>query len=458
MSNLPDPNTVISALTIAAGFSLITERIIEVLKHVVVGSGSSESLALEADDKIVANKTTEKALAKFSSALDLIEKNTADLSPLLDLESKDMSVKLNQDDEDGGDGDFGELSEVDFEKNASIVLKPLQSPTKGDLVTARLRLFYLFSAIGLGILFAASMNIHLLSIMLGDLRADGPLYDLVDEVLTGLVIAGGSQPIHVIIRFITTRKVPELEQSEEGSFESKEAEVAAQQAKIAQSTQLTPPVSLKQPAKVVDTKTAWIPIEYHGGVKPESLENRNRRKGDPNLIVYHHTAMSSALGFQAIVDEFLVSKGWSTGYHCVIMPNGAIKPFCRWDRVGNHAKSRNNQSLGVSFHGNFHLDKDDKFSNHDGKYGNQQPTDAQIAAGARLVALWAHLYDDINLDFDSQIMPHRDVLAGHTVCPGSNFPYQQFEDRVKGYYQHWDSVPEVADQIAAFKLKPYIYI
>jgi N-acetyl-anhydromuramyl-L-alanine amidase AmpD len=456
MSNLPDPNAVINALAIAAGFSLITERVIEVLKHVVDGSGSSEILAGEFEDQQKANTAAGKALKRISGVLDFIEGKTKDFKPLIDDESEDMQKPLDQGEDDGdGDGDF---TEQDFEINDSIALDRLKPPTKGDLMTARLRLFYLFSAIGLGVLFAASMNIHLLSIMMGDLRAGGALYDLVDELLTGLVIAGGSQPIHVIIRFITTRKVPELEQSETDEFENKEAEVAAREVKIAQSAQLTPPVALVQPAKVVDSKTAWIPIDYHGGVKPESLENRNRRKGNPHLIVYHHTAMSSALGFQAIVDEFLITKKWSTGYHCVIMPDGAIKPFCRWDRVGNHAKSHNNRSLGVSFHGNFHLDKDDKFSNHDGRYGNQQPTEAQIAAGSRLVALWAHLYDDINLDFDSQIMPHRDVLAGHTVCPGSNFPCEQFEERVKNYYQHWDSTPEVIDQIAAFKLKPYVYV
>jgi hypothetical protein len=262
-------------------------------------------------------------------------------------------------------------------------------------------------------------------------------------VLTGLVIGGGSQPIHVLIRFLTTRKIPiteELQQVEQ-TIEKKVEQAVAPQLETA----------------IVQAKdTTWQPIAYNGGVKPETLEQRHLRGGEPNLIVYHHTAMSSNVPFQGVVDEFLVNKGWSTGYHCVIMPDGAIKPFCRWDRYGNHAKGLNQLSLGIAFHGNFHTIANDRYANHDGRYGNQRPTPAQLDAGARLIALWVHLYPDIDLDFDGHILPHKKAIPGHTVCPGSNFPHDELIERVTTYYEQWQSSP-AAQQISTFKQKPYIY-
>jgi N-acetyl-anhydromuramyl-L-alanine amidase AmpD len=166
--------------------------------------------------------------------------------------------------------------------------------------------------------------------------------------------------------------------------------------------------------------------------------------------------MSSSVPFQGIVDEFLVNKGWLTGYHCVIMPDGAIKPFCRWDRYGNHAKGLNDRSLGIAFHGNFHTLANDRYSNHDGRFGFQKPTAVQLDSGARITALWVHLYPSIQLDFDMDILPHKTAMPGHTVCPGSNFPHAEFKDKVSFYYQKWEN-PQAQQQIALFKQKPFIY-
>jgi N-acetyl-anhydromuramyl-L-alanine amidase AmpD len=201
----------------------------------------------------------------------------------------------------------------------------------------------------------------------------------------------------------------------------------------------------------------WQPVAYSGGVKPESLEFTHLRGAEPDLIVYHHTAMSSKVPFQGVVDEFLVNKGWQTGYHCVVMPDGAIKPFCRWDRTGNHAQGLNHRSLGLAFHGNFHTLNNDRYSNFDGRFGFQKPTTAQLDAGARVVALWVHLYSTIDLDFASDILPHKTAMPGHTVCPGSNFPHEEFQEKVRFYHERWTRSAVAQQQIALFKQNPYVY-
>ena len=287
----------------------------------------------------------------------------------------------------------------------------------------------------MGIILAEIFNLKLISLFLNN-----PVPHWADILLTGIVIGGGSQPIHVLIRFLTTRKIPETQEPQE-TIES-------------QPEPLSLPV---QPAIAKSDNSYWQPIAYNGGVNPQSLEQHHLRSREPDLIVYHHTAMASNVPFQGIVDEFLVNKGWLTGYHCVIMPDGAIKPFCRWDRYGNHAKGLNDRSLGIAFHGNFHILANDQYSNQDGRFGFQKPTSVQLDAGARIVALWTYLYPDIRLDFDMDILPHKIAMPGHTVCPGSNFPHEEFQDKITFYVQKWENSPTAQQQIALFKQKPFIY-
>jgi N-acetyl-anhydromuramyl-L-alanine amidase AmpD len=275
-------------------------------------------------------------------------------------------------------------------------------------------------------------------------------FQVLDTILSGLIIGGGSQPLHVLIRFLTERKVSAAKETtqEPAAATTPVAETimaASFKAEVAEVT--------KTPAQ----EWAWQDMVYLGGVNPASLETSHRRSGDPNLIVYHHTAMSSNAPFQEVVKEFLESKKWLTGYHCVIMPDGRIEAFCRWDRSGNHAKGLNDRSLGISFHGNFHTALNDRFSNADGRYGNQLPTEAQLHAGARVVALWVLLYPDIELDFTRHILPHSKAMPGHTVCPGSNFPHAEFEPLVRGYHAAWSTSPEAQQKIASFGQLKYIH-
>ncbi|WP_416304828.1 peptidoglycan recognition family protein [Neptunicella sp. SCSIO 80796] len=446
---MPDIDSIITALTVAAGFSLLVERIVEFLKHVIDGANAHQVKTQAIQQSSLMPEKAKVALKKYHGLLDNLEDKTAQLSPLIDLNADKYQQALFS---SHSDGEFGDLNERYFEKTSAIALKQIQSPSLADLNRARLSLFYLLSAFGFSVVLASVMDLHLLSmLMLKEFNQLSSGLKVADHILTGMVIAGGAQPIHLLITFLTSRKMSEAEKLAV-HIDSQQEEQQTLPPEVVNNIQ-----QKMQPVMLNDT-SLWLPIDYRGGVNPETLQNRNLRQGDPSLIVYHHTAMPSQLGFKAIVDEFLISKKWSTGYHCVIMPDGSIKPFCRWDRVGNHTKGHNNRSLGIAFHGNFHLAEGDKYSNIDGRYGNQQPTELQLTAGARIIALWTHIYPLIHLDFHTHILPHCDVLAGQTVCPGSHFPHKQLSTQVQHFYQQWLHNEQVLQQIALFKNNPYLYV
>lgn len=443
MEGLPDVSSAITALTVIAGFALLVERAVEALKH-LINAGLAES-GERAEVQARERAADPARVRETRQALEALQAGDAKSEP-----ESDKARPATPEPTGDSDGDLAEADELAFENMPAVAVKAIPVPDEQAQANARLRLFYLLSAFGLSLLITGFMELHLLSLLLGQQPpADGETFrQFIDEFLTAVVIAGGSQPVHLLLRFLTTRRPtgPAVE------AEAPEGPEAAAEAKPAKALQEAPEEAPDEAAAA-----GWAPITYEGGVKPVSLENRNRRAGNPNLIVYHHTAMPSDTGFQAVVDEFLVNKGWSTGYHCVIMPDGAIRPFCRWDRVGNHTKGLNNRSLGIAFHGNFHTDPDDPFGNPNGRFGNTAPTEAQIEAGARLIALWAHVYD-IPPDFAERILPHREAKPGHTVCPGSNFPQQRLENRVSEFYKRWAASQQVRARIEAFTHKPYLYV
>ncbi len=433
-------SSTIVVLTVAAGGALLIERTIEALKHIIENvdddteSSAAQTLKNITASVAVAAQTLEvfkKAEAKKESGQEYLGELKSGMA-LLRETPRTESLNESRDDD-------GELSDDAYEFHSAIAIRALSEPDEKERHKRKLTLFYHIAGLGLGITYASALDIHLLSELL--MRSAQAPNLFLDKVLSGLVIAGGSQPIHVLLGFITTRKLT-VSETVEPEDESEEA-----------LEQLKTPVALNAKPEAQQSPT-WQLVNYRGGVKPESLENRNFRRANPNLIVFHHTAMSSQLGFQAIVDEFLINKGWSTGYHCVIMPDGAIRPFCRWDRVGNHTRGLNNLSLGVSFHGNFHLDQQDRFSNFDGRYGNKAPTKQQLDAGARLIALWMQLYE-IPLN---KVLTHREAKPGHTVCPGSNFPIEEFRRLVENTALQWQSSETMLEKIQEFKTRPYLYV
>jgi hypothetical protein len=164
--------------------------------------------------------------------------------------------------------------------------------------------------------------------------------------------------------------------------------------------------------------------------------------------------MHSDTTFEDVV-KVIKEKGWLTGYHCVILKDGSIHPFCRWDRYGNHAKGHNLTSLGIAFNGNFETNPLDEYANSNGQYGLMTPSEEQLHAAAKVVALWAFVYN-INVISGNTLIPHRQIRD--TVCPGSNFPYEQFHEMVTSTYGIWETSTTVQQELQVFKKKPYLYI
>lgn len=439
-------DTVLTALTVAAGLSLGVERTLELLKHFIeFGNGSlspkerADTLKRAADlvDQVEAVLANPAGRATQSAMTTSVSSGTAPANA----PPNAPVVQAAAD---------SEASEKYPPPQISVIsMEPLRPQDTGNA------LFFQFAGVGLGIIFASVFGLHLLSLLTGGLTLStgaqngSYLFSLADTLFTGLVIGGGSQPIHVLIRFLTERKVT-TEKGEAVEDAEQEVEKTRALAKVISTEGLV--VEKKE-----SNALAWIDIPYRGGVSPEQLNNVHRRSGKPNLIVYHHTAMSSSSSFQDVVNEFHVTKKWLTGYHCVIMPDGTIKPFCRWDRSGNHAKGLNDRSLGLSFHGNFHTTPG-PYSNADGRFGNQKPTEAQLHAGARVVVLWINLYEDLRLDFSECILSHKQAMRpGYTDCPGSNFPTVRFQDLVREYHDAWSQSTMARNGIEAFKQLPYVY-
>lgn len=331
----------------------------------------------------------------------------------------------------------GELDEQ--EPVTSVVSIPATDPDDGNTRRA-----FVLQLLGLavGILLASIADLRLFTTFLDTTKAMQPW---LDHVLTGLFIGGGSGPVHTLIQFISERKVA-VSAAELATAERPEQKLTA----------------------VVATATAatgaatgdWVDIPYEGGVDVTLLEGVHHRDRDPDLVVYHHTAMSSASSFEDVVRVIKSrtdgngGQRWLTGYNCVILVDGSVHAFCRWDRYGSHAAGYNRRSLGIAFNGNFETNPYVPYANPDGRYGAARPTDAQLRAGARVVALWTILYG-IKADFQQSIIPHRQIAS--KACPGSNFPYADFERLVQDFRSRWAKSPVAKASISAFNLKPYLH-
>jgi hypothetical protein len=165
--------------------------------------------------------------------------------------------------------------------------------------------------------------------------------------------------------------------------------------------------------------------------------------------------------FEEVVKEF-DRKGWLTGYHCVVFPDGTIRVLCRCDRFAIHALPHNPHSFGLAFQGNFETNPDVPFSNPDGSLGIQSPTQAQLKAAARVVAMYT-LMHGLTLDFHRSfldgeeakgIVPHNAVAA--KACPGNNFPLREFEQRVQTFYEEWKDDEGFNKALQAFRQKPMV--
>ncbi|RPH92142.1 MAG: N-acetylmuramoyl-L-alanine amidase, partial [Calditrichaeota bacterium] len=262
-------------------------------------------------------------------------------------------------------------------------------------------------------------------------------------ILLGIIIGSGSKPIHFLMEYLLTRKITLTKQELE---ESPAAEAPSPVLTLVSSGQVQPVVA--RPL----TLEELIGFRYGGGVEPDRLQGSHLRLQPIDLILYHHTCMHSNASFEDLVEVF-DQRGWLTGYHCVVFHDGSIRPFCRWDRIGNHAYGYNQRSLGLAFQGNFECDPRVPCSNIQGCKGLLEPTIDQLDAGAKIVALWCALYK-IPLDFRRSIRPHADVAD--KACPGSNFPTERFQSKIKEISVGWKNDAVFAAALKSFKEQPMV--
>lgn len=430
-------DAVMLTLSATLGLSVVVERVLEFLKNILeprIGSRVSWALPPAHSDTTGNQKRladTEKMALAIEDAPETLDRELSEIRARLDTERsagerkklKDRLVTLET------------IQEWEERFPPGTVL--VEPATDADDGTT-LRVFVLhLIGFALGILLARIANVQVFHAFLGNA---GEMRPWVDTVFTGLLIGGGSAPVHVLIRFISERKVP-----------------ATAAALDAQEQRVVPAAVVRPSTPDID---GWVDIAYEGGVDRDKLEQTHHRPGDPDTIVYHHTAMNSRSTFEDVVRVIknrTDSRGnhWLTGYHCVVLADGSIHPFCRWDRYGSHARGYNLRSLGLAFNGNYETDPRVPYSNPTGAYGPPRPTDAQVRAGARVVALWSFLYG-IDTTAKEKIIPHRDIAD--KACPGSQFPDDEFKKWIAYYRNRWETSPAIKERIELFKQKPYLYV
>ena len=461
---MSDFSAILVPLSVALGLSLMVERTLELGQNLLerfLGKPEGRQVPKEQAERVL--REVEKARESRRRA-DQLENTSGPVVKQL-LEAR-RALASTQDAQEQIElkKRIGELQDELIEKDgdaaweesvpASVILiEPANDPDD-----ARTLKPFILQILGLatGIILAAFNDLRLF----GSLVSSADVPATADHLLTGLLIGGGSAPIHVLIRFVSERKVPKVRSSGE---EHKEATAQSTAGSTEKPGKVALPGSNGGGAPSIATAPpvladGWLDVAYKGGVDPDALESIHLRGSNPDLIVYHHTAMNSSSSFDDVVRVIKSRKdssgnGWVTGYNCVVTYDGAIRPFCRWDRYGNHAAGFNRRSLGIAFNGNFENNPNTPYSNANGRYGARQPSEAQLKSGARMIALWTYLYD-IDVDFDHSIIPHQAIAK--RACPGSMFPDDELKKWVDLYRTRWQSAT-VQDQIAAFKLKPFLY-
>ena len=140
-------------------------------------------------------------------------------------------------------------------------------------------------------------------------------------------------------------------------------------------------------------------------------------------IVVHHSA--TPCGNAVIFDRYHRKvRGWryGLGYHFVIgngrgSADGSIQVGPRWQRqlAGAHVNDvkLNEEAIGMCLVGDFH---------HGGA-----PTAKQMESLTKLVRF---LQERFKIPLE-RVLLHRDIMPGHTECPGQNFPEPAFYSQLR---------------------------
>ncbi|MDZ7373739.1 MAG: N-acetylmuramoyl-L-alanine amidase [candidate division KSB1 bacterium] len=245
---------------------------------------------------------------------------------------------------------------------------------------------------------------------------------VIDVLFTGILVGGGTEPVHSLIKFLEENK------------DRVKQELSEARAR----------------PETVLPEAGTIGISYGGGLYPDRPGHGLRRQ-NPDTIIYHHSATHLNTSFERIV-EIERQRDLDPTYHCVVTADGRYHNYCRWDSIGWHAKGMNARSLGLCLVGNFHTDPSDPSSNADGRFGPSKPTEAQLDTAARILALWMLLYGIP----EERIFPHRAV--GKTNCPGSSFPEDQLLERARQYRRTWAESEVAQAELAELKSREGVYV
>ena len=131
-----------------------------------------------------------------------------------------------------------------------------------------------------------------------------------------------------------------------------------------------------------------------------------------DMIVIHHTGANMDASAEQI-HEWHLGNGWAgIGYHFLIRKDGTIEQGRPLGTVGAHVYGENRHTVGINLAGNFELG---------------DPTEAQTAAAARLIASLCTVYQ-LDPRWQGTVKGHRDLNA--TACPG-RYLYAQLPDIVQ---------------------------
>ena len=256
-----------------------------------------------------------------------------------------------------------------------------------------------------------------------------------DVVLSGILISGGSEPIHQLINFLKGHQ-DELK-GEKLRLETQLIEATPQQQSLPGSR---------------------IGITYQGGLYP-GKHGHGLRKVNPQYIVIHHSGTSKSASFEDIVRMEQKVRHNARGsykldpsFHSVITYNGQYHHYCAWDSVGWHVakgtRISNINSLGLCFVGNFHS------RNKDVPDLKNKPSEEQLETGARLIALWRLLY---NIP-EQNVVAHSAVQRGRILCPGDNFPIERLVAKSTQVIKAWQNDSQIMEDIERFKKQRFIYV
>lgn len=127
-----------------------------------------------------------------------------------------------------------------------------------------------------------------------------------------------------------------------------------------------------------------------------------------DMVVLHHTGEADLDASAQDINRWHKQNGWAgIGYHYVIRKDGTIEQGRPHWTIGAHAYGDNSHTIGIHFSGDFET---------------AQPTEAQIEAGAMLLA---NICTDYGLPIDREhIVAHCDLMP--TSCCGKNL-YNKIE-------------------------------